>query len=108
MEHIPHTDDKYGPFVPSTRPRGDRGGRRTASELNQAEAEIIPLDGVQVARSLNFIRSLCLHPTQGPPGEGGGGGASQGLVFLNHITLQDLSDRDLSRCVNTARIDGPL
>lgn len=49
MEHIPHTDDKYGPFEPWSCPRGDPRGRQTTSELNQAEAEIISLDGVQVA-----------------------------------------------------------
>lgn len=104
MEHSPRTDDIYGPFEPSSRPRGDPGGRQTTSELNQAEAEIISLDGVQVAlhfASFAHYGSNLLEER--------GRGASQNLVFLNrNITLQDLCDKELSHCVIKAGRDGQL
>lgn len=76
MDHIPHTDDKYGPFEPSSRPRGDPRGRQTTSGLNQAEAEIISLDGVQVAIHLTSFAHYGSIQLKGSPGRKGGG-ASQ-------------------------------
>lgn len=73
MDHIPHTDDKYGPIEPSSRPRGDPRGRQTTPELNQAEAEIISLDGVQVAIHLTSFAhygSIQLKGRQGGKGAG--------------------------------------
>lgn len=108
MEHNPHTDDKYGPFEPSSRPRGDPGGRQTTSELNQAEAEIISLDGVHVVLHLASFAHYGLNQLKGSPGRKGGR-APHSLVFLNrNITLQDLSDKELSHCVTKARRDGQL
>lgn len=107
MDHIPHTDDKYGPFEPSRRPQGDPRGRQTTLELNQAEAEIISLDGVQVAIHLTSFAHYGSIQLKGR--QGGKGAGPHSLVVLNgNITLQDLSDKELSHCGNTARIDSQL
>lgn len=80
VEHSPHTDDKYGPFEPSSRPRGHPGGRQTTWRLNQAGAEIISLDGAQVALHLASSARYGWKRLEG--GQGGeGAGLHTGRSF---------------------------
>lgn len=92
---------------PPVVPGGDPGGRQTTSGLNQAEAEIISLDGVQVAFHFTSFAHYGSNRLKGR--QGGKGAGLPSPVFVKRcITLQDLSDKAMSHRVIKAGRDGQL
>lgn len=71
-------------FEPSRRLRGDPGGRQTTSELNQAEAETISLDGVQVALHLASFAHYGSNQLEGRQGGKGQGFTESALPEPQH------------------------